>query len=163
MGCVKAGKTNLRFIYGLGNSCARSTHGAFAAIRSNGRHHLIQARSSTMDDTIAAMMEVSSLITRRSDAARAEAQSIASGRERRTDDAYKSPTWVVLLPVSVAYTGGGLEQPVERLMTLQSAIAKAVHLATLVARFRPRFLPNRLVTSRDPGLSQSQWWRCRPS
>ena len=99
-----------------------------------------------MDDTIAAMMEVPKLLTRGSDVARAEAQSIAAKRERRTDGAYQSPTWVVLLPVSVAYTGGGLEQHVERLMTLQSAIAKAVHLATLVARFRPRLLTYRFVT-----------------
>jgi hypothetical protein len=108
-----------------------------------------------MDDTIAAMMGVQRLITRGSDVARADAHSIAANRERRTDGAYSCPTWVVLLPVSVAYTGGGLEQPVERLMTLQSAIAKAVHLVTLLARMRPRFLPKRLVTRRDPGLSRS--------
>ena len=108
-----------------------------------------------MDDTIATMMEIPRLITRGSDVARTEAQSIAAKRERRTDGAYKSPTWLVLLPVSVAYTGGGLEEPVERLMTLQSTIAKAVHLVTLVARFRPRFLPNRLVMRRDPGLRRS--------
>ena len=108
-----------------------------------------------MDDTISAMPAVQRLINRESDVGRAEAKSIAAKRERRTDGAYKSPIWVVLLPVSVAYTGGGLEQPVEQLITLQSAIAKAVHLVTLVARFRPRFLTNRLVTRRDPGLSHS--------
>lgn len=97
-----------------------------------------------MDDTIAAMMEVPRPLTRGSDVARAEAQSKAAKRERRTDGAYRSPTWVVLLPVSVAYTGGGLEQPVERLMALQAAIAKAVHLATLMVRFRP-MLRNRFV------------------
>jgi hypothetical protein len=101
-----------------------------------------------MDDTIAAMMEVPKLLTRGSDVARAETQFKAAKWEHRADGAYRSPTWVVLLPVSVAYTGGGLEQPVERLMTLQSVIAKAVHLATLVSRFRPSLLTNRFVTRR---------------
>jgi hypothetical protein len=98
-----------------------------------------------MDDTISAMMGAQKPITHEPDVARAEAQSIAAKRERRTEGAYRNPTWVVLLPVSVAYTGGGLEEPVERLMTLQSAIAKAVHLATLVARFRPGLLTKRFV------------------
>jgi len=101
-----------------------------------------------MDDTIAALMEVPTLLTRGSDIARAGAQSIAAKREHPADNAFRSPTWVVLLPVSVAYTGGAPEQPVERLIALQSAIAKVVHLAALVARFRPTFLTNRFVTGR---------------
>ena len=108
-----------------------------------------------MNDIIATMTAVSGLIARGSDRARAEAKSIAAERERRTDDAYKSPTWVVLLPVSVAYTGGGQEEPFEQLMTLQSAIAKAVHLATLVTQLRFRVLPNRRVTRAHAELGRS--------
>ena len=78
-----------------------------------------------MDDTIAAMMEVPRPLTRGSDVARAEAQSKAAKRERRTDGAYRSATWVVLV-------------------ALLAAIAKAVHLATLMVRFRP-MLRNRFV------------------
>jgi hypothetical protein len=115
----------------------------------------LRAWSSIMNDIIATMTAVSGLIARGSDLARVEARSIAAERERRTDDAYKSPTWVVLLPVSVAYTGGGQEEPFEQLMTLQSAIAKAVHLATLVTQLRFRVFPNRRVTRPHPELGRS--------
>ena len=108
-----------------------------------------------MNDIIATMTAVSGLITRGSDSARAETKSIATERKRRTDDAYKNATWVVLLPVSVAYTGGGQEEPFERLMTLQSAIAKAVHLATLVTQLRFRVFRNHRVTRPQPELGRS--------
>jgi hypothetical protein len=108
-----------------------------------------------MDDTISAMMDVARLITRGSDVPRAEAQRIAAERRRRVDRVYESPTWVVLLPVSVAYTGG-LEQPVERLVTLQAAIAKAVHLVTVfVAQLRSRFRPSCLSPDRTSELGHS--------
>lgn len=108
-----------------------------------------------MNDITTTMTAVAGLITRGSDIARAEAQSIAAERERRTDDAYKSPTWVVLLPVSVAYTGGGQEEPFEGLMSLQSAIAKAVHWATLVPQLCFRFLSKPRATRPHPELSSS--------
>jgi hypothetical protein len=110
--------------------------------------------SSIMNDIIATMTAVAGLVTRGSDLARAEAQHLAAERERRTDDAYQSPNWVVLLPVAVACTGGP-EQPVERLMTLQSAIAKAVHLVTLLAQLRFGVFPNRRTPKVHPELSHS--------
>jgi hypothetical protein len=110
--------------------------------------------SSIMNDIIATITPVPGLIARGSDLARAEAQPLAAGHERRADDAYKSPNWVVLLPVAVACTGGP-EQPVERLMSLQSMIAKAVHLVTLVARFRFRVFPIRRTPRAHPELSRS--------
>jgi len=107
-----------------------------------------------MNDFIATMTAVAGLVTRGSDLARAEARPIAAQRERRSDDAYESPNWVVLLPVAVAWTGGP-EQPVERLMSLQSAIAKAVHLVTLLAHIRFRVFPSRRTPRAHPELSRS--------
>ena len=45
---------------------------------------------------------------------------------RKSEGAFSAPTWVALLPVSVVALGSA-EQPVERLLMLQSAIAKGVH------------------------------------
>jgi len=50
---------------------------------------------------------------------------------------FGAPTWVPLLPPSIVAVGSA-DQPIERLLTLQSAIAKAVHMVTLVGRLRPR-------------------------
>jgi hypothetical protein len=54
-----------------------------------------------------------------------------------SDATFGAPTWAPLLPPSIVAVGGA-DQPVERLLALQSAIAKAVHLVTLVGRLRPR-------------------------
>jgi hypothetical protein len=58
------------------------------------------------------------------------------GVPAKWETAPSTPVWSALLPVSVVALGSA-EQPVERLLTLQSAIAKGVHLATVVARLRP--------------------------
>ncbi len=58
-----------------------------------------------------------------------------------------APTWAPLLPPSIVAVGGA-DQPVERLLTLQAAIAKAVHMVTLVGRLRPRLHLNGLPTVR---------------
>ena len=107
-----------------------------------------------MNDIIATMTAVPGLLARGSDLARAEARPLAAEHERRADDAYKSPNWVVLLPVAVAWTGGP-EQPVDRLVSLQSMIAKAVHLVTLVAQLRFRVSPIRRTPRAHPELSRS--------
>jgi hypothetical protein len=60
---------------------------------------------------------------------------------------FGAPTWPPLLPPSIVAVGGA-GQPVERLLTLQSAIAWAVHIVTLVGRFRPRLHLNGLPTVR---------------
>ena len=60
---------------------------------------------------------------------------------------FGAPTWAPLLPPSIVAVGGA-DQPVERLLTLQSAVAKAVHLVTLAGRFRPRLRLNGLLTVR---------------
>jgi len=66
-----------------------------------------------------------------------QSQDSRSRDPRAPNSKFGVPTWVSLLPVSVA-TFGSPEQPVERLMALQSALAKAVHLVTSVGRFRLR-------------------------
>jgi len=58
-----------------------------------------------------------------------------------SDATFGAPTWVPLLPPSIVAVGSA-DQPIERLLTLQSAIAKAVDMVTLVGRLRPR-LPRR--------------------
>jgi hypothetical protein len=47
------------------------------------------------------------------------------------------PAWAALVPAAIV-AGGGAEQPVERLMTVQSAIARAVHLAMNLGQIRLR-------------------------
>jgi len=64
------------------------------------------------------------------------------GKSRDTDSrepgsAHGAPAWIPLLPASIVAVGRP-EQPVERLLTLQSAIARGVHLATVVGRRRPK-------------------------
>lgn len=60
------------------------------------------------------------------------------GRGEPTEtNAFQAPDWVALLPASVVAVGAA-EQPVERLLTLQSAIARAVHMITAVGRLRLR-------------------------
>ncbi len=59
------------------------------------------------------------------------------------DGAFRA-SWAALFPVSIIAIGAA-EQPVERLLALQSAIAKAVHMATLVGRLRLRLPFNGLL------------------
>lgn len=79
-------------------------------------------------------LDVSALVTRGSDPARSEAGRVASERRRRADEEMRSVVdQAALFPVSII-AEGGVEQPVERLVALQSAIARAVHLVTCLWR-----------------------------
>ena len=55
------------------------------------------------------------------------------------------PAWTALVPASIVAVGGA-EQPVERLLPLQSAIARIAHAAATLGGFRLR-LPRRLSPS----------------
>jgi hypothetical protein len=65
----------------------------------------------------------------------------SDGYRRREGDptiseaALNTPTWMTLHPVSIIALGNA-EQAVERLLTLQSAISRVVHLATTLRWFR---------------------------
>jgi hypothetical protein len=60
----------------------------------------------------------------------------SAGTDPRTLDANLGlPASIALLPVSVA-TFGSPEQPVERLLGLQSAIARGVHALASLGQFR---------------------------
>lgn len=91
-----------------------------------------------MDPVFRVMCDVTGLVTRGSDAARMETQRMAAERERR------AAAQTALLPASIVAVGGP-EQPVERLMTLQSAIARAVHMASGWSQFRIRLPRGRLL------------------
>jgi hypothetical protein len=98
----------------------------------------------TLNDVVDVMLDVSALATRGSDLARTEARRVAAERERRADEqARRLADQAALLPVSIVAVGG--VEPVERLMTLQSAIARAVHLATCLGRLRLRLPRGRFV------------------
>ncbi len=58
-----------------------------------------------------------------------------------------TPAWILLLPASIVAVGAP-EQPLERLLTLQSAIGRAVRLATVVGRLRPKLRLNGLLPLR---------------
>ena len=60
---------------------------------------------------------------------------------------FGAPTWAPLLPPSIVAVGSA-DQPLERLLTLQSVIANAVHKVTLVGRLRPRMHLSGLVMVR---------------
>ena len=47
------------------------------------------------------------------------------------------PSWAGLIPAEIV-AGGSAEQPVERLLTVQSAIASGVHLVMSLGQFRLR-------------------------
>jgi hypothetical protein len=88
----------------------------------------------TMNDVVDVMLDVSALVTRGSDLGRSEAGRAAAERRRRADeDTRRIVDQAALFPVSII-AGAGVEQPVERLLTLQCAIARAVHLATCLWR-----------------------------
>jgi hypothetical protein len=57
------------------------------------------------------------------------------------------PAWVALTPASIVSVGSA-EQPVERLLTLQSAIAKAAHAATTLCQLRLRHPLHAVLTFR---------------
>ncbi len=60
---------------------------------------------------------------------------------------FGAPTWAPLLPPSIVAVGSA-DQPLERLLTLQSAIAKAVHTVTAVGRLRFRLTRHGLLSFR---------------
>jgi hypothetical protein len=55
----------------------------------------------------------------------------------QTERAFCAPAWIALLPVSVVALGSA-RQPIERLLGLQSAIAKGVYMVTAVRQIRLR-------------------------
>ena len=91
-----------------------------------------------MDPIFRVLYDVVGLVTRGSDAARMETRPMAAERERR------SAAQTALLPASIVAVGGP-EQPVERLMTLQSAIAQAVHMASGLGQARIRLPRGRVL------------------
>ena len=98
----------------------------------------------TVDNVYRVMLDVSALVTRGSDFTRR----VAAEHERRADEhAQRRSEEAALLPASIIAVGG-VEQPIERLMVLQSAIAKAAHLATAVGRLRFRLPLNGLLGTR---------------
>jgi hypothetical protein len=52
-----------------------------------------------------------------------------------SETALSPPRWMILHPVSIIAPGNP-EQAVERLLTLQSAISRMVHLATTLGQLR---------------------------
>jgi hypothetical protein len=117
-----------------------AVHGAFAAVGFNSSIFTPARRSAmTMNDVVDVMLDVSALVTRGSDLARSEAGRVAAERRRRADEETRRIVdQAALFPVSIV-AGGGVEQPVERLVALQSAIARAVHLVTCLWRLLLRF------------------------
>ena len=102
----------------------------------------------TMNDVADVMLDCSMLVTRGSDLARTEAQRVVAERERRADEQVRHlADQTALLPASIVAVGGP-EQPVERLVTLQSAVARAVHMASGLRQFRIRLLRGHLLRFR---------------
>jgi hypothetical protein len=137
-------------IYSRQRQFARaSAHGAFAAVGSNAGICTPARRSTmTLNDVFDVMLDVSALVTRGSDLARTEARRVVAERERRADEqARRLAHQTALLPASTVAVGMP-KQPVERLLTLQSAIARAVHLVTVVPRLRLRLPFNGLLRIR---------------
>jgi hypothetical protein len=101
-----------------------------------------------MNDVADVILDCSTLVTRGSDLARTEARRVVVERERRADEqARRLADQTALLPASIAAVGGP-EQPIERLMMLQSAIARAVHMASGLGQFRIRLPRGRLLRFR---------------
>lgn len=87
-----------------------------------------------MDPIFRVMVDVAGLVTRGSDAARMEMRRMAVERERRAEGNAHGPA---LHPTAILAVGD-TEPPVERLMGLQSALAKAVQFAVAAGKVRPR-------------------------
>ena len=62
-----------------------------------------------------------------------------SGRTDPWDSrmAHRAPAWLPPIPASIVAVGNP-QQPLEQLLTLQSVIARFVHLATAAGRLRPK-------------------------
>lgn len=87
-----------------------------------------------MDPILRVIVDVAGLVTRGSDAARMETHRMAAERERWAEGmAHRR----ALHPTAILAVGNA-ESPVERLMGLRSAVAKAVQFAVAVGRVRPR-------------------------
>ena len=85
-----------------------------------------------MNELGSIMQDVAELATGGSDLARAEARRIEKERERRAKEVAHGPA---LHPAAILAVGN-TEPPVERLMGLQSAFAKAVQFAVAAGRVR---------------------------
>jgi hypothetical protein len=70
----------------------------------------------------------------------------------KSNGALSRSNWAALFPPSVVAVGAG-EQPVERLLTLQSAIAKIVHMVTFAEQLRFRLPLNAFLRLRLRGRS----------
>ena len=57
------------------------------------------------------------------------------------------PAWAGLVPAAIV-AGGSAEQPVERLLSVQSAIARGVHLAMSLGQIRLRLPRHRSLRLR---------------
>lgn len=58
-----------------------------------------------------------------------------------------APAWLPPVPASIVAVGNP-EQPLEQLPTLQSAVGRLVHLATVAGRLRPKLRFNALLSLR---------------
>jgi hypothetical protein len=58
-----------------------------------------------------------------------------------------APAWLPPLPASIVAVGNP-ERPLEQLLTLQSAIGRLIHLATVAGRLRPKLRFNALPSPR---------------
>jgi len=68
---------------------------------------------------------------------------------RRTDpwETGTAPAWLPPLPASIVAVGNPEQSP-EQLLTLQSAIGRLVHLATVAVRLRPKLRSSALPSLR---------------
>ena len=73
-------------------------------------------------------------------------QGSGAGDEPEFGQSLGQPAWAALVPAAIV-AGSGAEQPVERLLSVQSALARAVHLAMSLGQVRlrlPRYASLRL-------------------
>jgi hypothetical protein len=87
-----------------------------------------------MNGILDIMLDVSKLVTGGSDEARADSRRIEAERERRAVERAQGPALHSAAIIAV----GNTEQPQERLMGLQSAVARAVQLVFSVGHWRLR-------------------------
>ena len=87
-----------------------------------------------MNDFYRVMLDVSALVTHGSDFTRRIA---AESKRRAAEPALRFAEEAALHPVAIVAVGGA-QQPVGRLMALQSAIARAVHMAAALPQLRFR-------------------------
>jgi len=89
-----------------------------------------------MNDILAVMLDTAKLVTSGSDIARREVQRAVAERERR---AAENAQDLALHPAAILAVGG-TEQPVERLMGLRLAFAKAMQFVAAAQQVRLRLL-----------------------